>query len=739
MYLLQPVLIRIYLWLLKRAKVALIIFILFLFLLYLIPLPKNSILQGSSLKVFSSEKILLKSFRDSDGTFSDDRLIQSVPQFILEAIIEAEDKRFYYHIGIDPFAMLRAFYQNVKSMKVISGASTISQQLSRIIYKKYLPKNKYIRKVLEIFFALHIEVHLSKQEILEYYINKIPMSFNRTGIFAASEYMFSKDIQYLSIEEAIALAVAIRQNKFTKQSFETRVKLLAQKFSIEGISTEDLYSKIYSSKKNVSGRSIDSAKHYYFWLKETFPQLKGNFYSYLSIDLNNKILDIIKNEMKSLYIWNTQNAAIVVLEISNSEIEQTLKLRGMVGSSDFYSDDGQNNGALAIRDAGSTLKPLLYALAFDLEKLYPNTILSDTETIFYEKSSASSYIPHNNDMRYWGNITVREALANSRNIPAIKTLEKVGVGNFYNFLKNLEWNHIKKEEAHYGLSIAMGTTGTSLLQLSRAYSIFPNKGMLYPITLGKDDFNHQLLIGEKKKLLSEKSTYKITHILSDGEIRRRGFGKRNFLDFPYPVAAKTGSSKDFRDAWTVGFTGRYIVGVWVGNFDGKQMSGVTGAWGAGRIFHQVIRTLTDTNTFVYPSQFYPLKLCRKTGLQASEYCPSYIELSHISDPDTKKCNGEHGSLINKNSIPEILSPVSGEVFIIEKSKPIGFQKINISLQCNACNLGEYYYSVNHSSKEKLVKDIHFFKEPSPGSYTIELYSKNELLQKVSFYIKESKL
>ena len=737
MYSLPATFIRIYLSLLRKAKIALVVVFSFLIFLYIIPLPKNSLLSNQSLKVYSSEKILLKSFRDSIGAFSEDRLIQTVPKFIINAIIEAEDKRFYYHPGFDPIAMVRAFYQNVKTLKVISGASTISQQLSRILYKKYLPKNKYGRKFLELVFSLHLEIHLSKQEILEYYINKIPMSFNRTGIFAASEYMFSKDIRYLSIEEAIALAVAIRQNKFTKQKFETRVRLLAKKFSIDNIAVEELYGKIYSSKKNIQSRSIDSSKHYYFWLKETFPDLKGNFYSYLSIDLNNKILDIIQNEMKSLYIWNTQNAAVVVLEISDTEAIPTLKLRGMVGSIDFHSKDGQNNGALAVRDAGSTLKPLLYALAFDLEKLYPNTIISDTETIFYDKSSASSYIPHNNDMRYWGDITVREALANSRNIPAIKTLEKVGIGNFYQFLKDLEWNHIKKEESHYGLSIAMGTTGTSLLQLSRAYSMFPNQGMLYPITLGKDENNHQLSIGTKKKLLSNKNADKIIHILSDGEIRRRGFGKRNFLDFPYMVAAKTGSSKDFRDAWTVGFTSRHIVGVWVGNFDGEQMSGVTGAWGAGRIFHQVIRTLTDTNTFVYPSQFYPLKLCRKTGLQASEYCPSYVELAHISDPDTKKCNGEHG--IEKNSLPKILSPISGEVFILEKSKPINFQKIDISLQCNTCILGEYFYSVNHSSKERLMKYLHFFKEPLPGSYTIELYLKNELIQKVSFYIKESKL
>ncbi len=701
------------------------------------PLNESRIRGASSVVLLSQEGVELRHFREPTGAYAEWLALEEYPDFLRQTVIAAEDKRFYYHPGFDPFAFFRAIYQNVTLGRVVSGGSTITQQLCRLAYAGWMPENDYARKAVEIAFALRLTFHLSKERVLEAYLNRVPLKFNRLGLASASRGIFGKSPRMLAKEEAVALAVLIRQSAVSPALFRIRYRDLYERVYPGEEPDEDLLNEITKAIHSGGAENTDiifrsdRAPHFVEWFDQKYSSGQssgGGLNTEISSDLSGKISEMINAELAALGKNNATNAAAVVLELRNGK----LFLRAMVGSKDFLNQDGgQVNGALAIRTAGSSLKPFIYGKAMESLGLRSWDIIQDSDISISTDVPGETYRPRNYDLNYWGNITVRESLATSRNIPAVALVEKIGLDHYFELLNSVGIDHMKNSPSYYGPGAALGTIGVSLFDLTRAYSVFPAEGVLLPLVIGKNK-NGEIQYGKSVKVFDKETAYSITHILSDGSVRRKAFGKRSFLDFPFDVAAKTGTSKDYRDSWTVGYTSQYIVGVWVGNFSGVEMKNISGVFGAGRIFQQTMRLLYPENrhTFSYPESSREEIFCRISGKKAGTDCPSQIDLVFESGPEICDGNHQENTHTDKNLI---ISPVQGEVFLIDPHSPRDIQGIPIRLN-NPGGPGNAYQIDDGKKWEYENSVTRIFSLPE-GSHQIKIYRDDTILEEVSFEVR----
>ena len=729
-------------------KIVIGVFILF----FVYPPSKQIIDSHPSVRIFSQEGNLLRSLRsEKTGTYSERIPLNDFPDFLIEAILLAEDKRFYWHPGFDPLAIMRAIKEAILNQRIISGASTLTQQLVRIAYRNELPKQNLLRKCIEIILAIRLELHYSKKEILEAYLNQIYMGRNRQGLAAASMHMFAHNIQLLTKPEAIALVVLIRRSNVSKKKFLLRFNNLSKRLYAKKLINQQLTPPHYvvdAIKKPLHYQDIHKLKrtmHFSEWFSQKHANFSGNFYSTLSDNLNKEAHQIIQSELSMLSDHHAGNAAIVVLKRGENKGKASVwNLASLVGSKDFFDDNaGQVNGALSIRSAGSTLKPFIYAMSFERLGKQPYSIIEDKPTFLPTSVRGEIYKPRNSDLKFWGNITIREALVNSRNIPAISMLNLLGVDTFYDFLDSVGLKHIKGNSGvHYGLGLTLGIGGINLLQLAQLYSILINQGELMPIKIGSDDHGKTWLWGETKTIFKPETAFKITHILSDRKVQRRVYGMRTFLDFPFQVAIKTGTSKDFKDAWTVGYTTNWVVAVWVGNFSGSPMEKVSGSWGAGRIFHLVMRELHKNNahTFEYPNNW---KRIRLNGRKAGKHCSvseeiiapdeeinlgSCVDSKYNTDISSSHLANDH----QENQQPSIVSPISGEEFLYDPGLPITAQHVPIEINYLNDKSQAYFLKINGNKKVELSQNFKSSFQPRMGENKIELYRKDILLETIYF-------
>jgi penicillin-binding protein 1C len=703
------------------------------------PVSMDQIKSNESLRILSREGSMLRQFRTRDeGSYSEWIKLSEYPSYLKNAILTAEDKYFYYHPGINPVSIMRSALINMRHGRIVAGGSTITQQVVRLVWRNDLPQNRYLRKITELFLSFRLELWQSKDSIYECYLNRIPLKYNQSGFPSASEKIFVRNIKYLSKEEIIALAVLVRQSEVNKTLFRKRFDNLWSRLEHDNLpDITAIEQKVFRTELENITSNNSSTRHFEEWVKNTYPYIHGDFKTEISGNLNEKISEIVNSELLFLERYDVENAAVVVLSLSENDC---VPLVAMVGSRDFYGKEtGQVNGALSIREAGSSLKPLLYALAMDKKGYLPNTIISDREMGFRNEND-EIYMPRNYDLKFWGNLTVREALGASRNIPAVDTLRTVGISAFYNLLKNAGNDHMTNPPDYYGYGLALGTGGVTLATLTAMYSSIAKKGELNPILVGTDNDGNKIYIGNKTRMMSERSSYYITDILNDRDIRRRSNGTRNFLDFPFDIAVKTGTSKDYRDAWTVGFTNKYAVGVWTGNFSGTAMKRVSGTWGSGRIFQQVFRLLTgnDKPAFSYPEDYRKVELCRSSGKIASAQCPKYSELLYYLDIPKEQCSLKHDSSIvyDGESLPRILSPIDGEVFLIDPSRPNRDQPVPIQVMAGKNNLSSKNLFVRMDNKPKFQIHMEYNKGIifSRGEHSIGIIYNDEEIETVNFEV-----
>jgi len=544
--------------------------------------------------------------------------IDQTPECLLDAILATEDADFYKHKGIDLKGVARAIMIDLDLKQPAQGASTISQQLIR---STYLTMEKTIkRKVREAILTLELERRYSKKQILEWYINQIPLGPNIYGVGEAAKTYFGKDIADITLPESALISALIKAPSFYYPFGQNTDKLMDRKNYVlrrmleENFIDEEIFAS--SSQKEIQfieqQGSLTIAPHFVLYVENYLYQKYGaNFlnkhglkvYTTIDIGLQTKAEEIIKAGTNTNKYYNSHNAALVAITPYNGEIV------AMVGSKDYfgkpYPDDcipGKNckfepKVNVAIygegQQPGSAFKPFVYATAFK-KGFTPNSVVVDERTNF-GKWGDKDYIPQNYDNRYRGAVTFRQALAQSLNIPAIKVLLKAGIADSIQTAHDMGITTLNRGASFYGPSLVLGAGEVKLLDMVASYSVFANNGLkVEPTAILKIEDSKGNIIETNnknpKRVLSEDVCNNINDILSDNKARTPMFGANSYLYFKnYPeVAAKTGTTDGFRDAWAIGYNKKIAAGVWAGNNDNSSTAKKPGLILAGPMWHQFI-------------------------------------------------------------------------------------------------------------------------------------------------------
>jgi len=504
--------------------------------------------------------------------------LQMISPVLKNAIVHSEDREFWDHHGVDWKALVKASVKNLFQSHP-RGASTITMQLASILDRQLVPKKKrrdYLQKVKQIQSARELEKSWSKEQILEAYLNLVSFRGELRGITAASYGLFSKAPYGIDENEAFILAALIRSPGSAISDVEKRACHLGKQMKV-GFQCDVLRETL--NRDTLQARSI---RPQMALAPHLVKRIRNASRAQVTLDrkLQEFVLKVLQRQILSIQNKNAHDAAALVVDNKTGEVLAYVGGVGQELSSAFYVD-----GVRAERQAGSSLKPFLYGLALDRKYLTAASFLDDSALDI--PILGSVYRPKNYDNDYHGkNITVRIALASSLNIPAVKTINLVGVEAFVRQLKVLGFNSLREAD-YYGPSLALGAADITLWDLVNAYRTFANQGVWSELKLEKDEKN----LLPNRKVFSPEAAYVISDILSDRESRSLTFGLENPLALRFWAAVKTGTSKDMRDNWCIGYSDRYTVGVWVGNFSGEPMWNVTGVTGAAPAWAEVMKGL----------------------------------------------------------------------------------------------------------------------------------------------------
>lgn len=548
---------------------------------------------------------------------------------IKNATVALEDDKFYQHNGIRPLSFLRAVLVNITTGGFSQGGSTITQQ---IIKNTLLTKEKTVtRKVKEWVLAVKIEKILTKEQILEIYLNEAPYGGSVYGVEEASQTYFGKKATDLTIAEASYLASLPKAPTYYSpygkhfDALEDRKNFTLKKMLDLGFITQEEYEKAKTEEVVFlpEEKTGIKAPHFVFYVREYLEQKYGEemilsgglrVTTTLDYEIQQKAEEVVKRRgLENEGLYDASNAATVVLDSRTGEI------LSMTGSRDYFDEkiDGKFNVATATRQPGSAFKPIIYATAFK-EGYSPETVLFDVKTEFQTTcdfygnpkpgaSAADCYSPQNYDGLYRGPMTIKDALAQSINIPAVKALYLVGINDAIKTAREMGIKTLT-DPSRYGLTLVIGGGEVKLLDLTSAYSVFANNGsFVEPSAILKiEDINGEVLEEKKdfvkSQVLPENVAYQISDILSDNKARIPTFGSGSVLEIPgHSVAVKTGTTNNNKDAWTVGYTPSYTVGVWVGNNDNKPMK-KGGVGLAGPIWNEITSfVVSKKENEVFPS------------------------------------------------------------------------------------------------------------------------------------------
>jgi len=659
---------------------------------------------------------------------------------VIRAVIAAEDKRFPFHGGLDPYALARAVVQLFGRGRVVSGASTITQQLVRNLYRfpRTVPS-----KIAEAWLAVRLEHTLSKEEILIQYLNRIAYGRQAYGIEAAARFYFDKPATDLSLAEASYLTSLPRapgRVRLTREEpirSDGRKSVLRRMARLGMISSETMERALLEPLQPAAASRNFRAPHFVEFalagLSDEDRTGAAEIRTTLDFPLQSKAEALFAVHLRTLEKKGLTNGAAVVLENDSGAV------RVMVGSRDYDDEvhDGQVNGALALRQPGSTLKPLTYALALE-NGLTAATLIDDAPTEF--ASLTGTFAPDNYDRRFHGPIRLRSALASSYNVPAVTVLDLLGPERLYRRLKDMGFRSLQKEAEYYGIGLTLGNGEVTLLELARAYAALARGGIYLEeraieSVLGKNGrLQTRAPAPSPIRIFSPAASFIITDILADRDARIPTFGYRGPLYLPFPAAVKTGTSKDFRDNWTVGYTPRYTVAVWVGNFDGAPMHNVSGVTGAGPLFRDLMLLLEAPNpeaSFPEPPGIVRMKVCPLSGERPSSACPSAItEIFEAGTEPQGVCSLPHRPAPERSAIRvagrprasiEVEFPRDGDVFKIDSILRSEFQSLTLRANIETLPVpGTVEWIVNGVRVAEVGPPFRWTWNLRPGSYTIKV-------------------
>ncbi|MDO8513141.1 MAG: penicillin-binding protein [bacterium] len=521
---------------------------------------------------------------------------EQMPLYMRQATVALEDKDFYHHIGVDFRGLARAVFSNLANKRY--GGSTITQQF---VKNALLTNEKSLtRKIKELILALEIEIMYSKEEILTKYLNEIPYGSNAYGVEAAASIYYNKHAQDLTLDEAATLASLVQMPTYFynhQDLLKDRRNITLLKMQEQGyitkkqkLATQALPIQFIPRRENIK------APHFVMYVKEVLVEKygekmveSGGLKVTTTLDMDKQALaeKAVSDSTAHLKKYGASNTGLVALD------PKTGQIIAMVGSLDYFDtkNDGNYNVTTAKRQPGSSIKPIVYATLLQ-GKYNPGSILFDLQTDF------GKYVPKNYDGRFRGPVTIRYALGNSLNIPAVKALGLVGIDKMLETADNMGITTLT-DPSRYGLSLALGAGEVRPLDMATAYGVFANSGTLAKTTpiLKVTDANGRVLEEWKpkendRKVLDPQVAYEISDVLSDLNAKKPvfSFTMNNLSLKDRPVAAKTGTSNDYKDAWTVGYTPQLVTAVWVGNNSGKPMSPSGGSIGAAPIWHQFMES-----------------------------------------------------------------------------------------------------------------------------------------------------
>jgi len=555
--------------------------------------------QFQSTKVYDRNGVLLHELYDPNKGRRTVVPLAQIPETVRNAFLAAEDARFYQHPGIDPLGIARAFWHDVTHRgQSLSGGSTITQQLVKNTLLS--GEQTLARKIKEAILALEVSRRYSKDQILEMYLNTVFLGNQAYGVEAGAETYFGKTVSELSLAEAALLAGLPRSPSTTNPFADAEAAKGEQRRVLEamvhhGFITQEEAEGALAQPLQYSTAPLAAIKapHFVLWVES---QLEANpkygqqgiyqrgleITTTIDVRLQELAEQIVRDHVSRLGNFNVHDGALVAINPATGEI------LAMVGSADYTTAaiQGEVNVALALRQPGSSIKPITYLAAF-LKGWNPATIIDDVPSEF---PGNPPYRPKNYDGQFHGRVTARTALANSYNIPAVKTLQFVGIPAMLDLARRMGITTFK-DPSQYGLSLTLGGGEVKLLELTAAYGVFATGGLrIAPVSMLKvtDSQGHVLdqWAGPRpERVVDAAHTYLITSILSDNAARTPAFGAHSALELSRPAAVKTGTTDDFRDNWTVGYTSQLVVGVWVGNADNSAMRGTTGLTGAAPIWH----------------------------------------------------------------------------------------------------------------------------------------------------------
>ena len=609
--------------------------------------------------------------------------LDRISPFVIAATIATEDKEYYNHPGFDLVALARALYTNYTSGEIVSGASTITQQLARMLLltdERF--EQSYERKAREIILAAEITRRYTKDQVLELYLNEIFYGNLSYGIEAAANTYFNTTAAELNLWQSAFLA-GIPQSPAIYDVYNNREGTVGRFNTVlvlmNRASNENACIKVGDEREPVCVdaaqvvTAVSNLENYEFvkrnhgmefphWVVFIQSLLESQFdaqtiyrsgftvYTTLDPDMQRDAEQAVSNQLAQMAGKNATNGAVIVMNPQNGEI------LSMVGSADFNNPDisGQVNMAITnTRQPGSAIKPLTYLAAFEKDWT-PSTLIWDVPTKFSPSTdpydSSPDYEPVNYDGRFHGPVLLRDALANSYNIPAVKALEYVGIyddpntaepDGFINFAKRLGITSLNRDD--YGLSLTLGGGEVSLLEMTAAFQVLANEGRkIPPVAITKvvdhtGNVLYEYVPNAGEQVVRAEHAYLMASILSDPIARAPMFGSNSVLNLPFAAAAKTGTTNDIRDNWTLGYTPDLVVGVWVGNADYTPMVNTSGVEGAAPIWAEVMVAGINrykggqASSFTRPADVVDYQICAISGAQPSDYCPSYKTEIFASD------------------------------------------------------------------------------------------------------------
>ena len=668
---------------LKRCAAVLVVLLAVRVLAWLMPCAalKDFMQRENSTRFYDRNGVLLQVRPLADGLRREYYPLADIPDSVVQAFISAEDRNFYIHPGVDFFSILRAFVQNKRAGYTVSGASTITMQLVRLVYPRR-GKTTLLTKCIEMLRAFRIEAKLSKREILELYLNNIPFGFQVEGIGSAARTFYGVTPDKLTEAQIHQLALIPRRPVQYAPEKQFVYPNLCPHFL--RYVTDDYLSKGKRLPASLS-LSIDSTL-----VTETEKNIQKKISEFSESRIHNGAAIVLDNLTGEILVW--------------------------VGNASFDDDahSGQIDGVLVENQPGSSMKPFLYALALE-HGFSPADPLPDIPQDF---GTFGVYVPLNFNNCYNGPVRLRVALASSLNVPAVYLLHEIGMDAYISCLQSLGFSSLESQRDSLGLSLALGGVSVSLYEMARAFSVFPNDGVLHGSTFLKASGKPGGAGGGSRVYRTDTARV-LCDILSDKNARELGFGHAKVFDTPYPAIFKTGTSNQFQNIIALGATSRVTVGVWMGNFEGQTVVGKTGS----SIPAEIVRALLDelskrygADSFPAPEDYRQERGCALSGLAAGPACPATVNEYVRVQRDSCTWHSMQGGLVQvrypseyqhwahsrniAGSIAEnsaelrIVYPKNGAVFIYDPSLPSSVQMLQVQAVGGASERASLYVDGN---------------------------------------------